>query len=461
MLKFRRDYSIASLIVLLVAVVLLVALYRGVAIRSIVHLGEEKNIHLAKTALNSIHNELIDFLARSRDSKPRADSPHVRTMAKELETLMSGTTVARIKILDSRGIVVFSSRADQIGNNENDNPRYEKAIVGQVSSSLIYRDRFNPFDETTGDENLIQTYLPIREDDEKPIRGVFEVYTDVTKLVEEVERTEGSMIIGAVLILGMVYFALLLVVERVGRVMQEQRQTIFERTRALELVSAQLMNAQEIERKRLAEGLHEGLAQSLAGIKLKLDAARSGMSGRYAGEAMRTLSSAADSLGAAIEETRTLAMKLRPPSLDDLGLVDTLAWYVKQLHQTHPSVTVTSSIDIDEADIPAHLKISVFRVAEEVLESLASQSHTSGVSVGLERSKQLLSLIIADAGESYRPGSNPPRRENAAIAAARERALLSGGTFGVETTPWGALQIRASWPLLEISVQSPPKRAQI
>jgi signal transduction histidine kinase len=447
MFRILRYFSISSLVTILVAAVLLVALYRTIAIKSIIHLGEQTNISLAQTALNSLQDSLLEYLDYYRDSRQSAANPQTLALRRELDKVMQGKAVVRIKLLDPRGIVVFSTKADQIGDNENSNPGYEAAIAGQVSSHLIYRDGFNPFDRTTGDENLIQTYLPIRRGVDGPVQGVFEVYTDVGNLALEVEHTEMLMILGAIAIMGLVYFVLLFIVRRADGVMEAQRQTIFERSRALEMVSAQLFAVQENERKRLAGGLHEGLVQSLAGIKMKLDTAVHLVKRKHPGEELHTFKDALGNLDRTIDEVRSLAMQLRPPSLDELGLVDTLEWYVKQQQQAHPAITLSASFDVNESDVPTHLRTSVYRVAEDIIGGLVRFPHVSAIRARLTHSRDQLMLDISDTGNPYRPSERLPPHSDIPMVSARERVLLSGGTFSVETTPWGAIRVSASWPL--------------
>jgi len=449
MFRTLRYFSLTSLGTFLVAAILLVTLYRGVAIGGIVHLGEEKNVNLAQTALNSMHDELISYLDRASTGNVKLDDPHAVALARQLDRIMQGTTVVRVKLMDSRGVVIYSTKKEQIGHNENTNAGYEAAIAGKVASNLIYRDSFNAFDKTTGDENLIQTYLPVRKSEDTPVLGVFELYADVSSLVYQAERTQVIMVLGAISIMGLAYLALLFFVRRADQIMETQRQTIFDRTRALEMVSAQLFIGQEKERKRVAGDLHEGLAQSLAGIKLQLDSALMEMAKNRGRGDLSALDSAVDELAKVIDHTRSLAMELRPASLDDLGLVDTLAWHLKQLAQSYPAVSISSQLEIEESDIPPHLKTGIYRVVEEILDPMVRQPQVSSVAIRLGRSRNELKLLVSDTGQPYRPGGRSAPRDDVSTAAARERVLLSGGTFSVETTPWGAVRISATWPLLE------------
>ena len=126
---------------------------------------------------------------------------------------------------------------------------------GEVVNRLVYRDHLNPFHQVTMDDNLIQTYLPIVDQD--PVRpiGVFAVYSDANDIVHGAETKQLIVIpvvLGSLLVL---YLLLLSIVHRASRTIERQRGVILERTRTLELLSTKLLNAQEDERKRIAENL--------------------------------------------------------------------------------------------------------------------------------------------------------------------------------------------------------------
>jgi signal transduction histidine kinase len=448
MFRILRYFSLASLATIVVAAVLLVVLYRETAIKSIVHLGEQTNVTVAKTALNSIQAQAVDYLASIAKGKTAESDRRLARFAREVGEVTRGTAVVRIKLYDPQGKVVFSTDPERVAEDQDENAGFQAAIRGQVASKLVYRDQFNAFDRVTEDDNLIQTYLPVRQASGSSVLGVFEIYTDVSILVEAVERTEIFMVVGAAGIMGLLYVALLFIVRRADQVITRQRETIYERSRALELVSAQLFIAQENDRKRVAGGLHEGLAQSLVAVKHKLDNSLHAFAQTHAGADLRPLNGVLTALEGAIDEVRTLAMQLRPSSLDDLGLIDTLAWYLKHLQQTYPSVPVSFSLGVEEQDVPAHLKVGIYRIIEETLDFMLRQQQAHTISVGLKLSSGRLLLVIGDTGQPYRPTGQGMLPDESGLAAAKERALLSGGTFAVEMTPWGATQINASWPLL-------------
>lgn len=454
MFRILRYFSITGLVAIVLAAALLAAFYRHVAIRGIEQLGEEGNVALAQTALNSMRGPLLAYLAAVSGESGRSHPPLPAALDRAVQDIMHDATVERITIFNRHGRVVFSTKPGQSGRDERDNPGFAAAIRGTVLSKLRYHDRFNPLDPVTEDDNLIETYLPVRAAPTAAPLGVFEVYTDVNPLVLETEHAQLVIMSGGAAILLLLYGVLLVIVHRAERIIDSQQHTIRERTRALELVSARLLTAQENERKRVADGLHEGLAQVLSAIKLKFENALRLVGRGRPNTDLRPLEEVLESLQAAIQEVRSLAMELRPPSLDALGLIDTLSWYFRQFRAAHPGVVLDAALDVEERLLPDHLKTIVYRIVQELLEHLVRQGQASALHVALTEDREQIALVVGDGGQPYRSDGQPRLSDEAAIAAARERALLSGGTFAVETTPWGATTMRASWPLARPRVRS-------
>ncbi len=220
MFRIIRYFSIASLVCILVAAVALAAFFRHIAIREIVEFGESGNVALAEAALNAVRPELLDFLARSGKVAP-ADLSRLElspAMAHEIDDLMRVKSVARLKIYNNEGFVVYATRKESIGRNQRDNAGFIGAMEGNVASKLVYRDAFNVFDRATESDNLIQTYVPILDAPGEGVRGVFELYADVNAMVEDTEQAQWQIVAGAVLIMVLLYVALLMVVRYAERI---------------------------------------------------------------------------------------------------------------------------------------------------------------------------------------------------------------------------------------------------
>lgn len=449
MFKLLRFYSIASLAAVLVTAVLLAWLYRQVAISGIVQLAERTNMTLANAAMNPIKPVLFEFLDTAADfGRGSATPPPLPPeLIKSIKALMQDRTVVRVKIFNRHGVVVFSTKPSQIGDDQNPNEGFNIAINGGVGSSLIYRDTFNAFDRATEEDNLMQTYLPVRASPAEPIHGVFELYTDVNRLVHQTERTEFIVVTGSVLILSLLYGTLILIVRRANKTIELQQRTISERTETLELLSAQMLKSEEANKQKLALELHEGLAQTLAALKLK---AENGKQDHADDATAGSAQSIIPALQEAIQEVRTLATDLRPSSLDDLGLLPTINWLCRELEQRHPDIRIERHIALQEQDIPKPLKAILYRVIVSVLNDLAQHTRSGSVHLGLWLDGDTLTLLIDDtAAEALDTTAVPMAkidpRLRAGFARMEELTTLSGGTFSASAHSGGGTALRASW----------------
>jgi len=450
MFKLFRYYSVASLVAVLATAVLLTWFYQQVAAQGIAQLAERSNLALTRAAMYPMKSALLEFLDATADLQPNSPShpPLPPELAGSIKTLMQDGFIVRIKILNRQGVVAFSTRPAQIGNDQSHNQGFISAINGGVGTALIYRDTFNSYDGGTEKDNLTQTYIPVRASPAEPIRGVFELYTDVNSLVHQTERTEFIIMVGAMLILSALYAALILIVRRANTTIELQQRTIRERTETLELLSSHMLKSEESHKKKIALDLHEGLAQTLAALKLQVE------NGRHSHKADDAAAGSVDSiipvLQQAIHEVRTIATDLRPPSLDDLGLLPTLNWVFREFEQRHPGIRIKREIPLQEQDIPSPLKVILYRIIVSVLNDLAQHPNTGRIHLALRQEDNGLILLIDDTStemldRTVTSLANIDPQLRAGFARMEELTTLSGGTFTAAHYSGGGTTLRASW----------------
>lgn len=438
--RIIRYFSIASLVCILAATLALAVHFRQVAIREIVQLGESANLALAEAALNAVQPQLLEFLDLAARAEP-AELPGMalpEPLAREIAGLTGVRSVAKIKLYDRNGVVVYSTRRASIGRDQRDNAGFAAAMTGQVTSKLVYRDAFNPFDRQTEDDNLIQTYLPVIPESGSVPRGVFELYTDVNDLVAETERAQAQIIGGGVLIMALLYLALLMVVRYAARTISRQQSEIRDYALALERISGRILNSQEEEKRRIAFDLHEGVAQTLVAVKLHVEHAAAEVAGGNGGDGVQ-LHRMGQAVKDAIAEVRTLALNLRPSSLDMLGLTATITWFCRELARLHPGVEISHTLEVAEGDVPEGLKVIVYRVLEDACRALVRRPQVRTIRLVLTTGEETLTLVVGHDDAA------PPNADDPSLAAAHERILLSGGGFEEDRDGAGWATLRATW----------------
>lgn len=448
MFKLVRHYALASLVCIVVAGIALIYLYRSVSLQTVVQLSEKANLALGHAVLNSVRSKLLDYMKGVAYVGPASLRRQAlpSELADAIDDLMKDTTVVKVKIYNRSGVVVFSTQASEVGMIQNDNPGFIGAISGNHVSSIVYRDSFNAFDQSTEEDNLLQTYIPIRASPKDPIQGIFEIYTDVNPLLTRNEQTLFIILAGATLVLMMLYGTQLLVVRRASNIIEGQQRTIRERTASLELLSAQMLKNDESQRKKLALELHEGLAQTLSAIKLEVE--MSGQGAHPGGTGPQSANSIVALLQAAIEEIRVMASALRPLSLDELGLVPTITWFCREFHRLHPEIEVEQRVSIDESKIAAPLKVVIFRILESALGAIARDAGSDRIGLTLSNSGVAVQLIIderpilATAALPEFEKADPANR----FADLHERTIQSGGSFSATHRVTGGTVLCASWP---------------
>ncbi len=228
----------------------------------------------------------------------------------------------------------------------------------------------------------------------------------------------------------------------------ELERRVKERTAELGRVSAQLLSAQEDERKRIARELHDSVGQSLAAMKFKLESTLDQVRLGETGTSIESLEALVPLLQHLSEEVRRIHTDLRPSLLDDLGIVLTISWFCREFESLFSDIRIEKVISIEEEEVPDRLKIVIFRVLQEALNNVAKHSETKLARVSLRRTDGNIELVIRDEGQGFdleKQRSEKGLSAGFGLTNMKERTELSGGYFYVESRKGAGTTIRAIW----------------
>src|SRR5258706_5604829 len=224
MFKLRPYLLITSLIGVLAVTAGLLYFYRHVAFQSLQDNEKRASVALTQTFANDIWPRYETFFAESNSIAPDelSSRPEIVRLRADILRLVKGLHVVKVKIYNLDGVTVFSSVAKEIGTSKRDNAGFQSARAGQAVSDITYREKFDAFEQTIADRNLVYSYIPVRKDDNAGVDGVVEVYSDVSELVANLDRTEWEIAAAVLGSLSLLYLVLYFAVGRADKIISAQ-----------------------------------------------------------------------------------------------------------------------------------------------------------------------------------------------------------------------------------------------
>jgi signal transduction histidine kinase len=199
-----------------------------------------------------------------------------------------------------------------------------------------------------------------------------------------------------------------------------------------------LVELREEERRRIRRDLHDGLGPALAGLTFTLDAVHN-LAGSDLERARSLLASATEQTQTMIAEVRRLIYGLRPPALDELGLVGSLRSVVSR----EVVRTTAVAVEMPEALPPLHpaVEVAVYRIVQEALTNVARHARARSCRLHLSVEPDALVVEIADDGQGFAKGV-----AGAGLHTMRERAVELGGSCQITSTPGVGTIVSARLP---------------
>jgi len=211
-------------------------------------------------------------------------------------------------------------------------------------------------------------------------------------------------------------------------------------------VSFKLLQAEETERKRIAQEIHDGVGQHWVIVKHRVETILK----QLGKEITAPLEDILPIIQVGIEETRRIQMNLRPALLDDLGILATISWFCREFQKANPAIRIETKIHIQENDVANPVKTLIYRVMQEAFNNISKHSKANLVNLTLQKEENKILFIIQDHGQGFDLNavySLKSFEKGLGLAGMKERTFLSGGSMSIESTQGIGTTIRASWPV--------------
>ncbi|MHA3023510.1 GAF domain-containing sensor histidine kinase [Mycobacterium sp. BMJ-28] len=386
---------------------------------------------------------LLRELIQAASSGPGVEP--LAAAAARMITAATGTDVCFVHVLDDTERSLTLTGATPPFDSETGKIRLPlgEGVSGWVASHrepvVIIADkeadpRYRPFETLRGSDFTSMVSVPM-ETDPGGLVGVLNVHT-VARREFGARDVELLLVIGR-LIAGAMHQARL------------HRQLVV-RERAHENFVEQVIQAQEIERRRLAGDIHDGISQRLITLSYWLDAAT-----RTVAE---NPSAAGDQLGRArelvdltLQEARAAISGLRPPVLDDLGLAGGLASLARSIPQ------IRLEVDLADNRLPDHIEVALYRIAQECLQNVVKHAQASAARLTFAVYEDTARLEIVDDGIGFDTLENPLGSDEMGgygLLSMAERAEIVGGRLNIRSRPGSGTAVTATIPLPSVEKPS-------
>ena len=290
--------------------------------------------------------------------------------------------------------------------------------------------RYMPFQSLRGSDFTSMVSVPM-ETDPGGLVGVLNVHT-----VERRDFTERDV-------------ELLLVIGRLiaGALHQARlHRQLVARERAHENFVEQVIEAQEIERRRLAGDIHDGISQRLVTLSYRLDAATQAVDDP--GAVAEQLEKARELVDLTLQEARAAIGGLRPPVLDDLGLAGGLASLARSIPQ------VEMEVDLADKRLPEHIELALYRIAQECLQNVVKHARATSARLTFAVGDDTARLEIVDDGVGFDTFEHPLGSDEMGgygLLSMAERAELVGGRLNIRSRPGSGTAVTATIPLPSVA----------
>jgi two-component system, NarL family, sensor kinase len=350
--------------------------------------------------------------------------------------------VVRVKIWvnegNDEGRILYSDEPRLIGESyplDEDKREAFASGAGYAEVSKLDGEE-NRFEHSYG--KLLEVYLPIHSRTATRNQLLIETYQRYSSVAASGRRTWtafGPVLLAALVLLELIQVPLARSLTARLRDRQQEREGLLKRA----------IEASEIERRRIAGDLHDGVVQQLAGLSYKLAAASTRAAAGGNGELGTALSEAAADTRLSIRQLRSLLVEIHPPNIHSVGLQAALSGLLAPLS----SRGVATRLEVEVGDLAPELEVLLFRVAQEGLHNVVRHAAASSVIVTVNATDDAVTLVVSDDGRGFSAADRARKSAEGhmGLRLLADLAADHGGRFEVDSEPGAGTLLRLQAPL--------------
>ena len=199
-------------------------------------------------------------------------------------------------------------------------------------------------------------------------------------------------------------------------------------------LSARMSTVEEDERRAIHRELHDQIGANLSALRFELGALEALLAGDLRQATRGRLQGAQRLADETIHRTRNVMAELRPPALDDFGLVAALRVYAESQSARLGTSVKVSGTDLVPRPVPA-VETALFRIAQEALNNIAKHARARRVEVSVRADGGRVTLVVEDDGVGFDSDADRPRRDGWGLKTMSERAQAAGARLRVASRP--------------------------
>lgn len=347
--------------------------------------------------------------------------------------LLDLTPVARVKIWNADGRIVYSDESRLIGS------RYplgeeDAAVLRSDDTDAELSDLSEPENRfERGRGRLFEVYTGVRSTDGRPL--LFEAYLPTLAVEADQRRILTAFAptaIGALLLLALLQLPLAASLAKRLRDRQVEREALLRHA----------IDASEIERRRIAQDLHDGVVQDLAGLSYSLSAAAEGSTSRdQASDTKQTLVEGAAEARRSVRQLRSLLVSVYPPDLHRMGLAAVLTDLVSDL----PKRAIEPRLSLPDGRLAADTEALFFRVTQEALRNALKHAEARTITVRVTAEAKTARLLVEDDGRGFDPAT-VDREGHFGLRLLDDLARAAGGRIDVDSAPGRGTRVQVEVP---------------